>query len=65
MPRYDFRCPECGTTEQITTGIDDIADYTFDCHLCHTSMIRIFAPIAIVFKGSGWAGKEKLWLLAG
>lgn len=57
MPRYDYRCPECGTTEEVTAGIN--ADKPeLACHLCHTAMKQVFSAPGLVFKGTGWAGKS-------
>jgi putative FmdB family regulatory protein len=59
MPIYEYHCGACGHTTEILHGINDPAP-TF-CPECGVegSMRKGFAPPAIVFKGSGWAKKDR------
>jgi len=56
MPTYDFICPKCNaeTSRQLSiTG-----DHTITCN-CGELMNKIFTTMPIIFKGNGWAGKDK------
>lgn len=59
MPLYDYRCPECGHTEEIRHDINDIG--VFMCTNCTDETIgpvkylkRMISVPGIVFKGSGF-----------
>lgn len=58
MPRYDYDCSACGRRFEVIHGVH--ADPPGSCPLCGSGPIRkAFAPPTIVFKGSGWAKKER------
>ncbi len=59
MPSYDFRCPECGETLTVTASIKEISNFRPTCLVCKGDMRRVFNPANIVFKGEGWACKDK------
>jgi putative FmdB family regulatory protein len=52
MPRYDYRCNDCGIVYEKREGFDAPALQT--CPECSGSARRLLTPPAIVFKGSGW-----------
>ena len=52
MPRYDYRCNDCGHVYEKREGFDAPALQT--CPECSGSARRVLTPPAIVFKGSGW-----------
>jgi putative FmdB family regulatory protein len=59
MPIYDYVCGACGTTTEVVHGIHDEGPRF--CPACGAKgrMKKAFAPPTIVFKGSGWAKKDR------
>jgi putative FmdB family regulatory protein len=51
MPRYDYRCKKCGREFEATHGIHDKVR---KCDECGGEVRRVFHPVGIVFKGSGF-----------
>lgn len=52
MPTYVYACDTCGTQfEQFQSFKDDPLR---DCPSCAGAVRRVFQPVGIVFKGSGW-----------
>jgi putative FmdB family regulatory protein len=58
MPTYDYVCRACGHRVEVHHGL--YVDGPTQCPNCHSHALRkaIAAP-AIVFKGSGWAKKDR------
>ena len=56
MPRYDYRCTECGREVEVMHGIDGHGPAT--CETCAGAMRKALSTPAIHFKGSGWAKKD-------
>ncbi|HTE85057.1 MAG TPA: FmdB family zinc ribbon protein [Dehalococcoidia bacterium] len=52
MPKYDYRCNDCGHVYEKREGFDAPAVQT--CPDCSGSARRLLSIPAIVFKGSGW-----------
>lgn len=52
MPRYVYECTKCQHSYEKLEGWD--AKPKQRCPKCRATSIRIPAPPAIVFKGSGW-----------
>ncbi len=52
MPKYDYRCKECGTTHEIEHGVN--AERPTKCPTCGGQLQRVFYPVGVVFKGSGF-----------
>lgn len=52
MAVYDYRCSECGRVEEIEKPMLAIVEVT--CSSCDHSMIRVWHPTAVSFKGSGF-----------
>jgi putative FmdB family regulatory protein len=52
MPVYEYRCKSCGETHEIDHGYND--DRPTKCSTCGGQLIRVFHPIGLVFKGSGF-----------
>lgn len=52
MPVYEYRCKSCGETHEIEHGYND--DRPTKCPTCGGQLIRVFHPIGLVFKGSGF-----------
>lgn len=58
MPIYDYVCGACGHRIEVIHSLHDHGPV--DCPNCHARALRkAFAPPAIVFKGSGWAKKDR------
>jgi len=52
MPAYDFRCISCGTTFEVVRRIADSSDVA--CIECGSATKRVFTPVGVHFKGSGF-----------
>lgn len=52
MPAYDFRCLACERVFELTRSLSDTSDVT--CPDCGGATKRIFTPVGVVFKGSGF-----------
>ncbi len=52
MPRYSYRCEECGVQFERTQHFHD-APITL-CPECGGAVRRLIGPVGIVFKGSGF-----------
>jgi putative FmdB family regulatory protein len=57
MPIYDYVCTACGTRVEVMHGVNESGPTV--CISCGGSMRKALSPPAIVFKGSGWAKKER------
>lgn len=51
MPRYEYKCKKCDEKFEVTHGINDSVD---SCESCGGEVRRVFHPVGIVFKGSGF-----------
>lgn len=52
MPVYEYRCKTCGETHEIAHGFHD--ERPTKCPTCGGQLVRVFHPIGLVFKGSGF-----------
>ena len=52
MPRYDYECNSCADIFEVKQGFDDAP--VAECPKCKSSARRIFTPVPIIFKGSGF-----------
>ena len=52
MPTYEYRCESCGRSFDVVQGFHDAALTT--CEVCAGALRKVFAPVGIVFKGSGF-----------
>lgn len=61
MPRYDFKCPQCGEVEDVVLSIDrlDTVDRfgQIVCD-CGVPMKRTISVPGIILRGGGWASKS-------
>lgn len=59
MPIYDYSCSNCGKTTEVIHGIDAPAPRF--CPVCGAegTLRKAFAAPAVLFKGSGWAKKDR------
>jgi putative FmdB family regulatory protein len=51
MPTYEYKCDECENTFEEMHGIDDRVQ---SCPRCGGKVRRLFHPVGIIFKGSGF-----------
>ena len=52
MPLYDYKCTRCGAVSEVRHGFDQTHDEP--CPACGGTLVRVFNPAPIVFKGSGF-----------
>lgn len=52
MPVYEYRCKSCGKTHEIEHGFHD--ERPAQCPACGGQLVRVFHPVGVVFKGSGF-----------
>lgn len=52
MPKYDYKCEACDTIFEVTRSIGDTSSES--CPECGAAAKRLFTPVGIVFKGSGF-----------
>lgn len=51
MPTYDYKCTDCNNEFETTHGIDETVE---SCPDCGGKVRRLFRPVGIIFKGSGF-----------
>ena len=59
MPVYEYYCSACGHRIDILHGLNESGPNFCPACGAERTMRKAFAPPAIVFKGSGWAKKER------
>ncbi|MDQ3953763.1 MAG: hypothetical protein M3279_12510 [Actinomycetota bacterium] len=52
MPIYEYACTSCGERTEAKQGFDDPP--LEDCPHCGGTLRKLFSPVGIVFKGSGF-----------
>ena len=52
MPTYEYACKACGEHLEVVQSFKD--DPLKECPNCHGELRKVFAPIGIAFKGSGF-----------
>src|SRR4029450_5341047 len=52
MPTYEYAGPECGDRTEVVQSIADAPPTT--CAICGGRLRKVFSPVGIVFKGSGF-----------
>jgi putative FmdB family regulatory protein len=52
MPTYEYACTECGDRTEVVQSITDVPLTT--CTVCGGPLRKVFSPVGIVFKGSGF-----------
>lgn len=52
MPAYDYRCPSCDQVFEVVRAFANREDVV--CSVCGTTAKRLFTPVGVVFKGSGF-----------
>jgi putative FmdB family regulatory protein len=59
VPVYEYHCSACGHEIDILHGISESGPRFCPACGAEGTMRKAFAPPAIVFKGSGWAKKDR------
>jgi putative FmdB family regulatory protein len=57
MPFYDYVCTQCGRRIEVIHGIH--AEGPTTCEVCGGALKKAMSSPAIVYRGSGWAKKER------
>jgi putative FmdB family regulatory protein len=52
MPTYQYRCRSCGHDTEVVQSFSDPP--LTECPKCGGELRKVFAPVGIVFKGSGF-----------
>lgn len=52
MPIYEYQCSNCKQRFELRQGYKDKA--IANCPVCKSNARRLFSPVPIVFKGSGF-----------
>ena len=52
MPRYDYRCTDCGHEFEVKQSFSD--EPVAACPLCDVESRRVIHSVPVVFKGSGF-----------
>jgi len=52
MPTYQYRCTECGEDLEVVQSFSD--DPLTVCPSCQGALRKVFTPVGVVFKGSGF-----------
>ena len=52
MPRYDYRCKQCGNKFELKQSFD--AEAVADCTQCDGTGNRVIYSVPVVFKGAGF-----------
>ncbi len=52
MPTYGYKCEKCENDFEVIQGIND--EQVMECPDCGGSTNRVFYPVGIIFKGSGF-----------
>jgi putative FmdB family regulatory protein len=57
VPLYDYECRNCGHRVEVLHGVNGTGPTA--CEQCGGPMRKLLNTPAIVFKGSGWAKKDR------
>lgn len=52
MPTYQYACTSCGDRLEVVQKFSD--DPLTECPACHGTLRKVFSPVGVVFKGSGF-----------
>jgi putative FmdB family regulatory protein len=52
MPTYEYACTECGEQLEVVQSFTD--DALTVCPACKGKLRKVFSPVGVVFKGSGF-----------
>ena len=54
MPIYEYKCIGCQSQFELRKGFEENSGIS--CPVCQSEANRIFSPVPIIFKGSGFSG---------
>ena len=57
MPIYEYACTACGERTEAKQSFDDPP--LTECPICGGSLRKLYSPVGIVFKGSGFYSTDK------
>jgi putative FmdB family regulatory protein len=57
MPIYEYACTACGERTEAKQGFDDPP--LQECPVCGGKLRKLYSPVGIVFKGSGFYSTDK------
>ena len=57
MPIYEYACTACGERTEAKQGFDDPP--LEQCPVCGGKLRKLYSPVGIVFKGSGFYSTDK------
>ncbi len=63
MPTYEYRCVDCGNRVEVVQSFSDPPLEI--CAVCGGKLRKVFHPVGIQFKGSGFYRSEKIAQAAG
>ncbi len=52
MPTYQYVCTDCGNDLEVVQKFTD--ESRTECPVCHGRLRKVFYPVGVVFKGSGF-----------
>lgn len=52
MPTYEYVCTDCGNNLEVVQRFTD--ESLTECPVCHGRLRKMFYPVGVVFKGSGF-----------
>ena len=52
MPTYQYVCTDCGNDLEVAQKFTD--EPLTECPVCHGRLRKVFYPVGVVFKGSGF-----------
>ena len=52
MPTYEYKCKSCGKVHEVDHGFHD--ERPTVCPTCGGPLVRVFHPVGVHFKGSGF-----------
>ena len=52
MPVYEYECTRCPSRFEVKRGFDE--DSPVSCPSCGSRARRLFSPVPVIFKGSGF-----------
>jgi putative FmdB family regulatory protein len=52
MPAYDYKCEPCDAVFEVVRSVSDRSEVC--CPECGEAAKRVFTPVGVVFKGSGF-----------
>jgi putative FmdB family regulatory protein len=53
VPTYEYECEKCGAHFELRRSFTEDGS-SADCPKCHAEARRLFKPVPVIFKGSGF-----------